>query len=178
MHRLFVAFPLPPAISQQLLALAGGIPGARWQRDDQLHLTLRFLGEIDRRAAEDAALALAAIHAPPIEIALSSVGQFDSRGRPNAVWAGVTPHAALVALHKKVDQALVRAGQPPESRAYLPHITLARMHARPGDLDKFLAEHAGLASPRFTLSHFHLYESHLGRDGASYQPVERYALRG
>ncbi|RYD94452.1 MAG: RNA 2',3'-cyclic phosphodiesterase [Sphingomonadales bacterium] len=176
MHRLFVAFALPAPIRAQLLALSGGIPGARWQRDDQLHLTLRFIGEVDRHAAEDAALALAQIRYPAIEIALSGAGQFDSRGRPNAVWAGVAPHEALAGLHKKVDQALVRAGQPPEGRAYLPHITLARMNAQSGAADKFLAEHAALASPPFTLTHFHLYESHLGREGASYEVVERYAL--
>jgi 2'-5' RNA ligase len=176
MHRLFAAFPLPPAVRAQLLALSGGIPGARWQRDDQLHLTLRFIGELDRHAAEDAALALASVRYKPIEIALSGTGQFDSRGRPNAVWAGVTPHGALASLHKKVDQALVRAGLAPEGRAYLPHITLARMHAPPGAADKFLAQHAGLASAPFTLTHFHLYESHLGGEGASYEVVERYAL--
>ena len=176
MHRLFVAFPLPAAIRARLLALAGGIPGARWQRDDQFHLTLRFIGELDRHAAEDAALALASVRHPPIEIALSGTGQFDSRGRPHTVWAGVTPQDALAGLHRKVDQALVRAGQPPEGRAYLPHITLARMHAQSGAADKFLAEHAGLASPPFTLTHFHLYESHLGREAASYEAVERYAL--
>jgi 2'-5' RNA ligase len=176
MHRLFVALPIPAQIRAQLLAMAGGIPGARWQRDDQLHLTLRFIGELDRHAAEDAALALATIHYPQIHIALSGAGQFESRGRPNAVWAGVTPHDALAGLHKKVDQALVRAGQPPESRAYLPHITLARMNAQSGAADKFLEAHAGLASPAFALTYFHLYESHLGREGASYEPVERYAL--
>lgn len=176
MHRLFAAFPLPAPIRAQLLAAMGGIPGARWQRDEQLHLTLRFIGELDRHAAEDAALALAAIRYPEIEIAVSGVGQFDSRGRPNAVWAGVAPHDALAGLHKKIDQALVRAGQPPEGRAYLPHITLARMNAQSGAADKFLAEHAALASPPFTLTHFHLYESHLGREGASYEMVERYAL--
>jgi len=176
MHRLFVAFALPPAIRRQLLALSGGIPGARWQSDDQLHLTLGFIGEVDRHAAEDAALALAAIRYPQIAIALSGIGQFDSRGRPTAVWAGVTPHEALAGLHKKVDQALVRAGQPPEARAYLSHVTLARMNAASGATDKFLEAQAALTSTPFTLTHFHLYESHLGREGASYEAVERYAL--
>lgn len=176
MHRLFVAFALPAPVTARLLATMGGIPGARWQRDDQLHLTLRFIGQVDRHAAEDAALALASVRHPQIQIALSGVGQFDSRGRPNAVWAGVAPHDALAALHKKIDQALVRAGQPPEGRAYLPHITLARMNAQAGAADKFLETHAALASPLFALTHFHLYESHLGREGASYEVVERYAL--
>jgi len=176
MHRLFVGFTLPVAIRTRLLALMGGVPGARWQRDDQLHLTLRFIGEVDRHAAEDIALALAQIRYPPIEIALSGVGQFDSRGRPNAVWAGVAPHDALAGLHKKIDQAIVRAGQPPEGRAYLPHITLARMNAASGAADRFLEAQAGLRSPAFTLDQFTLFESTLGSEGASYAVVERYPL--
>lgn len=176
MHRLFVAFALPAAIRTRLIAMMGGIPGARWQDDAQLHLTLRFIGSVDRHAAEEIALALSRVHASPIEIALSGVGQFETRGRPNAVWAGVSPHGELAALHRKIDQALVRAGQEPERRAYLPHITLARMNAASGAADRFLEAQAGLASPPFTLEHFALFESHLGGEGASYEVVDRYRL--
>ena len=178
MHRLFVGLRPPPAIRAQLLALAGGVPGARWQDDAQLHLTLRFIGEVERPQAEDVAIALANVHFPPVEVALDGVGQFDSRGRPNALWAGVRPHTALAELHKKVDQALVRCGLAPERRAYLPHITLARMKVGAGVTDRFLESHAGLASAPFTLDHFLLFESSLGSEGASYEAVERYPLRG
>ena len=177
MHRLFVGFTLPAAIRARLLALMGGIPGARWQDDAQLHLTLRFIGPVDRHAAEDVALALAQIRHPPIEIALSGIGQFHSRGRPNAVWAGVTPHAPLAALHKKIDQAIVRTGLAAEGRAYLPHITLARMNAQSGAADKFLAAQVGLTSPVFALDHFTLFESTLGGEGARYDVIERYRLQ-
>ena len=68
MHRLFVALRPPPAIRARLLAAMGGVPGARWQDDDQLHLTLRFIGEVDRPVAEDIAAALGTIHAPPLDI--------------------------------------------------------------------------------------------------------------
>ena len=112
----------------------------------------------------------------PLEVALSGVGQFDSRGRPNALWAGIRPHEALTELHKKADQGLVRCGLPPERRAYLPHITLARMKAAPGATDRFLETHAALSSPPFALDHFLLFESHLGHEGASYEAIERYAL--
>ena len=176
MHRLFVGLRPPPAIRAQLLALMGGVPGARWQSEDQLHLTLRFIGEVDRPLAEDIAVALGHVHQPAIEVALSGVGQFDSRGRPNALWAGVRPHDALAALHRKVDQALVRVGLDPERRAYLPHITLARMNASAGATDRFLEAHAGLSSARFTLDHFLLFESHLGHERATYEAVERYRL--
>ena len=178
MHRLFVGLRPPLAVRTQLLGMMGGVTGARWQDDSQLHLTLRFIGEIERPLAEDVAIALSNVHFPAIDIALHGVGQFDKRGRPNALWAGVRPHEALAALHKKVDQALVRCGLAPEGRAYLPHITLARMNASAGATDRFLESHAGLAGPIFTLDHFVLFESTLGREGALYEAVERYPLRG
>jgi 2'-5' RNA ligase len=176
MLRLFVGLRLPAAIRAQLLALGGGIPGARWQEEDQLHITLRFIGDVDERAGEDAALALSGVRWPPLELALDGVGAFDSRGRVNAVWAGVRPRDPLAALHRKIDQALVRAGQPPERRAYLPHVTLARMNSPAEAVERFVETHAGLTSPPFTLDHFYLFESSLGHAGARYEAVERYAF--
>jgi RNA 2',3'-cyclic 3'-phosphodiesterase len=177
MHRLFVGIRPPLAIRQQLEALMGGVPGARWQDDAQLHITLRFIGEVERPQAEDVALALSALRFPALDVALAGVGQFDTRGRPNALWAGLRPHEALAQLHRKIDQALVRIGLAPEGRAYLPHITLARLNAGAGTTDRFLAEHAGLSSPLFTISQFLLYESHLGHGGARYEAVARYPLQ-
>jgi 2'-5' RNA ligase len=178
MLRLFVGLRPPAPIRAQLLALAGGIPGARWQDDDQLHITLRFIGEVDERAAEDAALALSAVHWPPVEVALDGVGTFDSRGRINALWAGVRPKESLAGLHRKIDQALVRAGQEPERRAYLPHVTLARMNTPSEAVARFVEAHAALASPAFTLEHFYLFESSLGHEGARYDVLARYPLGG
>ncbi|MBC9033440.1 RNA 2',3'-cyclic phosphodiesterase [Sphingomonas sp. JC676] len=178
MHRLFVGIRPPPAIRAQLLALMGGVPGARWQEDAQLHCTLRFIGEVDRHAAEDIAIALGTVRFPAFEVALDGVGQFDSRGRPNAVWAGLRPHDALSQLHYKVDQAIVRAGQEPERRAYLPHITLARLNRSAGPTDRFLEAHVGLASTPFAIEHFLLFESTLGGEGAIYEAIERYPLGG
>ena len=127
MHRLFVALRPPPAIRALLAATQGGVPHARWQDDDQLHLTLCYIGEVERPVAEDVALALGQVHALAPSIALAGVGAFDKQGRVDTLWAGVTPHDALAALQKKVDQTMVRIGLPPERRAYLPHITLARL---------------------------------------------------
>jgi 2'-5' RNA ligase len=178
MHRLFVAIRPPAMIRSQLLHLMEGVRGARWQDDDQLHLTLRFIGEVDARAAEDVAAALATVHQPRFSIALEGVGAFGSRSRPNALWAGVRPHDALAHLHRKVDQALMRAGLEPEGRAYLPHITLARFGRESSGRDAFLARHAGLSSDPFEITNFALYESRLGHEGASYTIVERYDLGG
>ncbi|MBM3927252.1 MAG: RNA 2',3'-cyclic phosphodiesterase [Sphingomonadales bacterium] len=179
MHRLFVALRPPGAIRALLIDAMGGIAGARWQDDDQLHLTLRYIGEVERPVAEDVAVALDHVRASPVTLAISGVGRFDGQGRSGgAVWAGIAPRAPLAALHAKIDTALVRAGLPPERRAYLPHITLARLPRSAGAPDRFLADRAMLSSMAFTLDHFVLYESHLGTSGATYAAVARYPLRG
>lgn len=178
MHRLFVALRPPPPIRDLLIDLMDGIEGARWQEDDQLHLTLRYIGEVDSRMAEDVATALSTIRAdlPPLRI--QGCGMFDSKGHPNAIWAGAAPRDPLAALHRKIDRALVRTGLEPEHRAYLPHITLARLARSAGPVDAFLARHAALTSPEFSVTHMALYESRLGASGSSYEPVARYPLTG
>lgn len=177
MHRLFVAIELPVAVRDRLLAVMGGVSNARWQRDNQLHLTLRFIGEVDRHAAQDITAALGGIHAAPFELALSGTGVFDRRGVPETLWAGVTSHDAVAALHAKVDQALRRAGVTHEARAFLPHITLARLRRQSGPVAEFVTATV-LGGPSFNVSEFELYESTLTRDGADYRIVERYPLMG
>lgn len=97
MHRLFVAIRPPAAHRAQLLALMGGVAGARWQRDDQLHLTLRFIGEVDRHRASDIADALRTIRFAPFDARIAGVGVFDRRGLIDTLWAGVQPRDPLPA---------------------------------------------------------------------------------
>ena len=176
MHRLFVAIRPPAAIRALLLDAMGGISGARWQSEDQLHLTLRFIGEVDRHLAGDIHAALGSVHQAPFEIALKGIGAFARRGWPDAVWAGVAPHAPLKALHKKVDAALTRVGVPPDQRAFLPHVTLARLKRSSGPVGNLLGQSGDLASPPFAIDHLGLFESVLTPDGAVYSLVERYPL--
>lgn len=176
MHRLFVALRPPPEIRRQLLATMEGVEGARWQDDEQLHLTLRFIGTVERPLAEDIATALGTVHAPAVSLQLSGVGRFDRKGRTTTLWAGVRPHDAVAALHRKVDQALARVGVARDGRAFHPHITLARANAGTGPTDGFLARHAALASAPFTLGHMLLFESTLTREAARYEAVARYPL--
>lgn len=176
MHRLFIALPPPSPMRETLFDVQDGVEGARWQDDEQLHLTLRYVGEVERPMAEDIAVVLQGVRALAFDLALSGVGQFDAGRRGRALWAGVTPHNAVAALHRKVDHALVRLGLPPEGRAFLPHITLARLNKSSGPTEAFLATHAGLASPPMRFDHFILYESHVGHAGAWYESVARYPL--
>ena len=176
MHRLFVAIRPPAAIRALLLGAMGGISGARWQSEDQLHLTLRFIGDVDRHLAGDIHAALGGIHHAPFEIALNGIGAFERRGQPDAVWAGVTPHEPVKVLHNKVDAALARVGIAPDQRAFLPHVTLARLKRSSGPVGNMLEQSGGLTSPAFTVAGFALFESTLTPEGAVYSIVERYRL--
>jgi 2'-5' RNA ligase len=154
----------------------GGVAGARWQDDDQLHLTLRFIGEVDGRRAEDIDAALRMVRHPPFDLTLDCSGSFDRRGTPTVLWAGVLPQEPLKALHKKVDQAIVRTGLESEHRAYQPHITLARLPRGAGPVGGFLEAAGGLSGPAFAVEDFCLYESRLTPAGAAYTILERYRL--
>jgi len=176
MHRLFVAIRPPSHVRDLLLDTMEGVPGLRWQDDDQLHLTLRFIGEVERPLAEDLAIALATLRFAPFSIRVAGVGRFDHHKR-GAIWAGVEPRALLAALAAKVERVCVLAGLPPERRAYHPHITLARWGRGAGaSLDPFLTRHAALRSDEFMVDKFTLYESRLGRAGASYQSIADYPV--
>ena len=176
MHRLFVAIRPPASVRALLLGAMGGISGARWQSEDQLHLTLRFVGEVDRHRGGDIHAAWGAIHHAPFEIALNGIGAFERRGQADTVWAGVAPHEPLKALHKKVDAALTRVGVAPDQRAFLPHVTLARLKRSSGPVGNLLEQSGGLTSPLFAVDHFALFESTLTPEGAVYTIVERYSL--
>ncbi len=175
-HRLFVALRPPRAIRLLLLDAMHGLAGARWQNDDQLHLTLRFIGEVDHHQAEDIAAALGALHARAITAQITGVDMFARRGRPHMLWTKVEPFAPLAALHYKVDQILRRVGVAADARAFLPHITLARLNRGSGPVAPFIALHNDLTSPDFVFSHVTLYESQLAHGGSRYHPVARYPL--
>lgn len=175
-HRLFVALRPPRAVRETLIAAMHGISAARWQSDDQLHLTLRFIGEVDHHRAEDIAAALGALHSPPVTARIAGTSLFDRKGRPHMIWAGVEPAEPLAALHRKVDQLLARVGIPPANRSFVPHITLARLGREAGPVASFLVQSGNLATPSFRFDHVILYESELGHGGSRYHPVARYPL--
>src|ERR1700761_2264302 len=176
--RLFVALSIPDSVAASLMLLQGGVPGARWQAREQLHLTLRFIGEVDgsdMRALDDA---LSGIDAPAFELQLHGVGQFGNR-QPDSLWAAARPNDLLDHLQRKVDTAIRRIGQPQDAHKFTPHVTLARL--RHPDLDKvreWLTEHALYTSDEFTARAFGLYSSKLTSDGSIYRLEQEYPLRG
>jgi len=122
--RLFVALAIPAPVAQSIMLIQGGMLGARWQTREQLHLTLRFIGEVNGRDAAMLDDALAGIEAPGFALQLHAVGQFGNK-QPHALWAGVRPNEALAHLQHKVDNALRRVGQPQDAHKFTAHVTLA-----------------------------------------------------
>jgi len=176
MHRLFVAIRPPGAIRDLLIDAMEDSPELRWVGDEQLHLTLRFIGEVERPLADDIALALTRIRSDPFELRVTGVGVFQRRSG-GALWAGVEPKPPLAALAAKVERACVAAGLEPEHRAFHPHITLARFNrASAVAAQAFLERARALASPAFAVTSFTLYESHLSRHGPHYEAVAELPL--
>jgi 2'-5' RNA ligase len=179
--RLFVALPIPRSVADSIMLIQGGVPGARWQSREQLHLTLRFIGEVDGREAAMLDDALAGIEAPAFDLQLHSVGKFGNK-QPHALWAGVRQSDALDHLQRKVDSAIRRVGQPPSpgdkyAHKFLPHVTLARLHNPDGGkMIEWLTHHALFTSAGIRVDAFHLYSSRLTSDGSVYAIVREYPL--
>jgi RNA 2',3'-cyclic 3'-phosphodiesterase len=169
MPRLFLAIDLPPPLRARLADLCQGVSGARWLPEEQLHLTVRFLGGVEEAALPGLRRALAGVRASAFRLAVAGVGTFppaSGRGAARVLWAGVAPPEPLLTLRAAIDEAL---GPDPEAaaRGFSPHVTLARFRDRPGpELPAFLEAHARLASEPFPVDAFHLYESQLGPRGA------------
>jgi 2'-5' RNA ligase len=176
MHRLFVAIRPPEPVRDLLLDAMDDSADFRWQDDAQLHLTLRFIGEVERPLANDLADALARIRAPRSNIRVSGVGRFEQRNS-GALWAAVEPKEPLAALAAKVERVCQSVGLEPERRAFHPHITLARWKGRrTREVRDYLERAAGLSSEPFAVDGFTLFESRLSRHGAHYEEVATYPL--
>lgn len=174
-RRLFVGLEPPPDARAALFALSGGLRGARRVEPANLHLTLRFAGELDYRLANDLALELGGLRAAGFELRLAGANTFGSGRRPRMLWAGVAPSPPLRALKRAVDAAAARAGLGPDERKFTPHVTLARGVA-PGAAERRAAEIAAAVAGAFPVREAVLFESLPGVDGRLYEAAARYPL--
>lgn len=175
--RLFVAHSLPHAALAPLVVMRCGVPGARWQCDDQLHLTLRFIGEVDGAVMAEIDDALAQVEADAFSLALKGVGCFGGN-RPHTIWLGVADEAPLHRLHRQIENALQRIGLAPDTRKFTPHVTLARLKAAPtGAVMDYLTDHALFAGASFVAESFALYSSLTTPQGSVYRRERCYPLR-
>jgi 2'-5' RNA ligase len=168
--RLFVGLPLPPEYRAMLVGLDPKLRGLRWLPAEQLHLTMSFLGEVAEEPAAELRAQLAGVRVPPFFLPLQGVGSFQSRGKVSVVWVGVgRGHPHLFALHKKVQDAVLRAGLEPDLRPFHPHVTVGRARelSRPA-LQPFLKQHHDEEFGLFKVEGFTLFSSVLSPEGSTY----------
>ncbi len=185
--RCFLAIELPDAVRQRLAALQTQLReldrAVRWTRPEQIHLTLKFLGDVPdpqiARVCEVVRTTLAARGC--FELEVQGVGCFPPQGPPRIVWAGLAgPPAELVSMYESFEVAFGELGYPPEGRAFRPHLTLGRtrdrspVHAVRPALHGLVSFSAGA----FTVRQLVLFESVLGRGGATHTPLMRAELAG
>ncbi len=178
MPRLFIALDLPSEVKQQLLQLPRAYSGARWQSLEQLHLTLVFIGDVDKSQVPELLEALKQVHAEPLHLSLKGVGYFGSARYPRVLFAEVEKNPALNKLQKQVFNALAGLGLDLEKRKYHPHVTLARLERTPYEsVGQFLETEALFKTDSFHLEQFHLYSSRQTRTGSEYRIESSFPLK-
>jgi 2'-5' RNA ligase len=178
MYRLFVAIDFPEDIKQQLARLCYGLPGARWVDENQMHLTIRFIGEVDGGIFREIRDALSFIKVPGFRLTLKGVGHFPPRKNPRVLWAGVEKNDTLLLLRNKIESTLVRVGLAAEERKFSPHVTLARFRENVsiGRLTNYITGNNLFSTMPFNITAFHLYSSHLTSKGALHSIEASYPL--
>jgi 2'-5' RNA ligase len=164
MDRLFVALVPPATVRVELAALAAPLPGVRWFPEENLHLTLRFIGDTEPEKAARLEETLARVRVEPFILTVGGVGLFPTRGPAKVLWAGTgNGHPRLHQLRKQVDEALLSVDTALDVHSFHPHFTLGRLtadyEAKP--LAKFIERHATFEAPPFRVSEFQLMASEL-----------------
>ncbi len=174
--RLFYALMPSEEMVDALQAVMGGVSGARWQTAAQLHLTLRFVGEVPAKLADELAFALVQRLGPLPSVSLHGVGHFEKHNVPDTLWIGVRPAEPIASLHRKFDHICQTVGLEPERRAYVPHITVARLSRGVGPIGDWIAEHAGFSVDSLRFPRCSLVQSVLTKHGSYYEELASVPL--
>lgn len=176
MPRLFVALEVPRNAAMSLSLLRGGLPGARWIDVENFHITLRFIGDIDGRTADEVVDKLDRIERPEFQLALSGMGSFGSK-KPHSIFAGVTQAPEMYALQGEIERICQRLGLPADPRKFTPHVTLARLrNARTEDVAHYLSGRGNFYTAPFTVNRFVLMSSKESVGGGPYLTEEVFPL--
>jgi 2'-5' RNA ligase len=178
MPRLFTALEIPEMLRTRLSLIRAPLDGAKWAAPENMHITLRFAGDIDGRTADDFADLLAEVNAPPFRVRIAGTGAFGGR-EPRTLWAGVEAGPELEALYRANERAARAAGLEPDPRRFAPHVTLARLRGvRQAAVARFLQETGDLALEPFTVTRFVLLSARPGSGGPPYVVEAAYPLDG
>lgn len=177
MPRLFTALEIPRNAAMSLSLLRGGLPGARWIDVENYHITLRFIGDIDGRTADEVVNRLDRIDRPEFEVNLTGIGSFGSK-KPHSIWAGVSASAEMNALQSEIERMCQRLGLPPDPRKFTPHVTLARLrHSRLDDVVHYLSGRGDFRTSSFNIGRFVLMSSKESVGGGPYIVEEAFPLQ-
>jgi 2'-5' RNA ligase len=176
MPRLFTGLEIPSFVANVLAGLRGGLVGARWVDAGNYHVTLRFAGDIDARTADDFAAGLDGVRPRPVEVVIDQLDVFGGN-KPRALVALVRPSQALAQLQGEHESAARRAGLPPETRKFTPHVTLARLRGTPAQAAAaFIASMGRFPVQHFVASRFVLFSSRDSVGGGPYVAEAAYPL--
>lgn len=181
--RLFVALDFPDAVRdaiRQLIAQLKPVSrAARWVRPEGMHVTLKFLGETDAAKLDAIHRALAGLESPrPVEMIFRGLGFFPNERRPRVFWIRVAASPNLATLATDLERALTPLGFAPETRTFVPHLTLARFES-PKGTEPLVRKVEELTSTDFGSAletEFYLFQSVLKPSGAEYRRVETFAF--
>lgn len=177
MPRLFTGIEIPADIADRLALLRGGLQGARWIDPENYHVTLRFVGDIDARTADEIADALDRVRRTEFALRLDGLDVFGS-SKPHALVARVTGSRALAELQAEHERIIQRIGLPPEGRRFTPHVTLARLRGTgPRDAAAYLGLRGHLLSQPFPVTRFVLFSSKASTGGGPYVVEQSYPLQ-
>ncbi len=176
MPRLFTGLELPKSIATELSLMRGGVSGARWIDVENYHITLRFIGDVDERAARDVDALLGDIRREAFKVTLDRLDAFGG-DRPRAIVAAVRPSPPLVELQAEQERLIRRVGLPAETRKFAPHVTLARLRqATPMAVANYLAVRGWIAPLTFEVDRFTLFSSRDSVGGGPYVAEAVYPL--
>jgi RNA 2',3'-cyclic 3'-phosphodiesterase len=176
MPRLFTALEIPRNAALSLSLLRGGLPGARWIDVENHHITLRFIGDVDWRTANEVVDRLDRIERPQFQLQLTGTGAFGSK-KPHSVWAGVSNNPEIFALQAEIERICQRLGLAPDPRKFTPHVTLARLRScRVEDVVEYLSGRGDFITAPFTVSRFVLMSSRDSVGGGPYVTEEVFPL--
>lgn len=181
--RLFVALEIPAEVRENLAALLGELrtvdASPWWVRPENVHVTLKFIGETPQERLGVIRAALATVRAKAgVNLEFHRLGFFPGEKRPRVLWAGIEASATLGSLAKDVDAALETTGIPREMREFAPHLTLARFKEDRAS-EKLLAAIRERAERNFgslRTNEFHLIESKLNARGAEYSRIASFTF--
>ena len=178
--RLFVAIDLPNTIKDRLGELKTNIPTARWVNVENMHLTLRFIGEVDDAKVDPLKSQLVSVESPSFDLSVFGVGQFPKNPRkpPRVLWVGFKEQPLLMQLQRQIETQIRSLKYPADKKPFSPHLTLARLKSpKPvREASKFQERYHSLKLDPFRVEEFHLYSSELSPTGAMYTQEATYPL--